>query len=39
MSDPEKAQAAHASDSNSADAFWERYTNFTATAEAYCSQS
>lgn len=34
---PDKAQAARASDSQSAEAFWSRYSNFAVTAEAACS--
>jgi hypothetical protein len=35
--DPEKAQTVKMSKSNSDDAFWDRYTAFTAQAEAYCA--
>lgn len=35
--DPEKAQVVKMSKSGSDDAFWDRYTAFTAQAEAYCT--
>lgn len=35
--DPEKAHATWISQSASDDAFWDRYKNFGATAEAYCA--
>lgn len=35
--DPEAAEAARASDSRANEAFWQRYVNFGATAEAFCS--
>jgi hypothetical protein len=36
FADPEKAQSMRASDSRSANAFWDRYRNFTSTAETMC---
>ena len=35
--DPEKANSAWLSQTAADDAFWDRYKNFGATAEAYCS--
>lgn len=35
--DPEKANATWLSQSAADDAFWDRYKNFGATAEAYCA--
>ncbi len=35
--DPERAHATWISQSASDDAFWDRYKNFGATAEAYCA--
>ena len=35
--DPDKAQDTFLSKRNADDAFWERYKNFGATAEAYCA--
>lgn len=34
--DPDAAQKARASDTRSSEAFWQRYANFGATAEAFC---
>lgn len=35
--DPDKAEELRMADSGSAEEFWQRYTNFAATAEAYCA--
>jgi len=36
FADPEKAQSTRMSDSSASEAFWERYRNFVAMAEAVC---
>lgn len=36
--DPHKAQEVRQSDRRSNEAFWQRYKNFGATAEAYCTR-
>ncbi len=37
FADPDKAQAVRQSDRRSDEQFWQRYLNFGATAEAYCT--
>lgn len=37
FTDPEQAQEVRMSTSDRDNAFWDRYTNFGATAEAYCA--
>lgn len=39
FADPEKAQETRVSDSASADAFWDRYSAFVATAQKMCAPS
>lgn len=38
FSDPHQAQEIRQSDHSSHEAFWQRYKNFGATAEAYCAR-
>ncbi len=37
FSDPDRAQEVRASDRDADNAFWDRYKNFSTTAEAYCA--